>query len=214
MTIASKALLLALSLYLGGCASVQYKTLEQVGIHKRDILVDRIEDARDAQNDTKEQVVSAYEKFRTLVKVNDGGLEKRYKAMAREVERSESEAEALDERISSVEQVANDLFVEWKNELGQYSSASLRATSARNLQTTQTQYNHLRQRMRSAQKKITPVLHVLQDHTLYLKHNLNSRAVASLQSEVGSIEAKVGVLVAEMEAAVNEAEAFIGTMGR
>ena len=32
---------------LGGCASAKYSALEKVGIHKRDILVDNVEDARD-----------------------------------------------------------------------------------------------------------------------------------------------------------------------
>lgn len=197
-----------------GCASVQYNALEKVGIHKRDILIDRIEDARDSQQETKEQVVSAYEQFKALVNVDDRGLGKRYKTMAKEVARSEAQAEELDERITAVETVAKHLFAEWKNELGEYSSASLRATSAKNLETTRTHYQQLRQRMRSAQSRIDPVLHVLQDHTLYLKHNLNSRAVASLQSEVSSIESKVGTLVTEMEAAVLEAEQFVRSMGK
>jgi len=32
-----------------GCESTYYKTMETVGYHKRDIMVDRVQDARDAQ---------------------------------------------------------------------------------------------------------------------------------------------------------------------
>ena len=208
-----KPLLLLLALVqFTGCASVQYTAMEKVGIHKRDILISRIEAAKDSQAETKTQVVSTYQQFKNLVMVNDGGLEKRYKAMAKAVGRSEDRVTELGQRIDAVETVANDLFAEWKSELGQYSSAALRNASAKNLKTTRNRYAVLLQRMRTAQSRVTPVLHVLQDHTLYLKHNLNARAVSSLRSEVAAVENKVSVLVADMEVAINEAEKFVHGM--
>lgn len=62
-------------LYLASCSSVYYEALEQVGIEKRDILVDRIDDTRDAQEDAKEQFTSALERYRSVVKVEGGDLE-------------------------------------------------------------------------------------------------------------------------------------------
>ena len=41
------------------CRSAYYKTMEAFGRHKRDLLVDRVEEARDAQEDAKEQFQSA-----------------------------------------------------------------------------------------------------------------------------------------------------------
>ena len=38
----------AFVLALGGCDTAYYKTMEQLGHHKRDIMVDRVESARDA----------------------------------------------------------------------------------------------------------------------------------------------------------------------
>jgi nitrogen fixation-related uncharacterized protein len=37
-----------LGLFFGGCSKAYYGAMEKVGIHKRDILVDRVEGARDA----------------------------------------------------------------------------------------------------------------------------------------------------------------------
>lgn len=42
-----------LALCLGGCSSAYYKTMENFGVEKRDILVDRVEEARDAQDDAR-----------------------------------------------------------------------------------------------------------------------------------------------------------------
>ena len=47
---------------------------------------------------------------------------------------------------------------------------------------------------------------------LFLKHNPNARALASLKSEAGSIEDKVGRLIEEMEAEIAKADRFISAM--
>ena len=40
---------LVVILLLTGCSSTYYGAMEKVGIHKRDIMVDRVTDARDSQ---------------------------------------------------------------------------------------------------------------------------------------------------------------------
>ena len=44
---------------LTGCQSAYYGAMEKVGIHKRDILVDRVDDAREAQGDAQQEFKSA-----------------------------------------------------------------------------------------------------------------------------------------------------------
>ena len=204
--------LLPLMLLFGGCASVQYSAMEKVGVYKRDILVDRVEDAREAQQEAKEEVASAYEQFTNLVKVDGGDLEKTYKKLKNSVDDTQKSVDEVDERIEAIETVAEDLFDEWREELGQYSNPSLRRSSEQQLRETQTRYKQMLASMKRARSRIDPVLHVFQDHVLFLKHNLNARALASLKNEVSSIEGKVDVLIRDMEAAIAEAERFIATM--
>ena len=66
----------ALSLGLAACSGTYYGAMEGLGIEKRDILVDRVEDARDAQDDAAEQFASALDQFRSIVAVDGGELEK------------------------------------------------------------------------------------------------------------------------------------------
>jgi len=47
---------------------------------------------------------------------------------------------------------------------------------------------------------------------LFLKHNLNAQAIASLGAQVGEIDSKVQDLVREMEASIAEANEFIAAM--
>lgn len=57
-----------------------------------------------------------------------------------------------------------------------------------------------------------PVLVALKDNVLYLKHNLNAKAIGALQGELGSIESDVARLIAEMNSAIVESNAFIQSL--
>ena len=205
-------IVLTCGLLLVGCSSVYYNAMEKVGIHKRDIMVDRVEEMRDSQQETKEQFASALEHFKAVLKVEGGDLEDKYHQLNDELERSEEQAEEVRERIAAVEDVSEALFDEWQAELSLYSSANLRRSSEQKLKKTRSHYGKLIGAMRRAEAKIDPVLNPLRDQVLYLKHNLNAQAIASLQSELGSIEADVARLIKEMEASISEADGFIRTL--
>ena len=205
-------LLLSVLFLMAGCSSAYYSAMEKVGVHKRDILVDRVEKARDSQEETKEQFASALERFSAVVNFEGGDLEDKYQELNTVFEESEEQAEEVRERIDAVEDVAEALFEEWEEELEQYSSASLRRSSERKLQQTRNHYRQLAAAMQRAEAKIDPVLDVLRDHVLFLKHNLNARAIASLQSELVTIRTDVNRLIKEMEASIKEADAFIDAL--
>lgn len=195
-----------------GCQKVYYDTMEKFGVHKRDIMVDRVEDARDSQEEAKEQFQSALEKFSAVLNFKGGELEEKYKTLQAEYDKSEAKADDVKERIDAVEDVSEALFAEWKNELDQYSSASLRRDSERKMTQTRRQYDQLIVAMRKAEAKIDPVLRAFRDQVLYLKHNLNAQAIASLQSELVNVESDIADLVQEMERSIGEANSFIKTM--
>ncbi|MHC4619035.1 MAG: DUF2959 domain-containing protein [Planctomycetota bacterium] len=197
-----------------GCHSVYYKTMEKFGYHKRDLLVERVEDARDAQADAKDQFESALEKFSSVIGYSGGALEEKYEELKAELEGSESKAKAVRKRIGNVEEVAGALFEEWESELGKYSSEKLRRSSERKLEQTQQRYVQLIGAMKRAEEKMGPVLSAFGDQVLFLKHNLNAQAIASLHEELVSVEAEVSSLIREMEASIAEADSFIREMAQ
>jgi DNA repair exonuclease SbcCD ATPase subunit len=208
-------LALAVSLaLLGGCKSAYYGTLEKFGKHKRDLLVDRVEAARDDQEEAKEQFQDALTRFSELTHFKGGDLEKTYKQLDSEYQDSASKAESVSERIRSIEEVAKDLFEEWREELGQYESRELRQSSERQLKDTEKRYGELIGAMHRAEQKMKPVLAAFHDQVLFLKHNLNAQAIASLQGQVVELESDVARLIADMDAAIKEANAFIDQMSR
>ena len=207
-------LLGTVSTLLLGCSSAYYGTMEKLGYPKRELMVNRVESARDAQQDAKEEFASALEKFRTVANFEGGALEKKYDELKTAYDRSEARAENVSERIESVEDVAKALFEEWESELDQYSSSSLRRSSAAKLQQTKRQYTQLMSAMKRAEKKMDPVLAAFKDQVLYLKHNLNAKAIASLQTELVSVQSNVDALIREMNASIKEANTFISAMAK
>lgn len=202
-------LLLPALLALGGCQSAYYATLEKVGVHKRDILVDRVEAARDSQQEARKQFQSALDRYRSVVQVQGGELQARYEALNKEYQASEAAARDVRKRIEAVEDVAEALFGEWESELKLYSNASLRNASAAELKRTRAQYKTLVDRMRAAERRIEPVLSVLRDQVLFLKHNLNARAISALQGEYRTLQGNVDQLLRDMQRAIDEADSFV-----
>ncbi|MDG1772512.1 MAG: DUF2959 domain-containing protein [Oceanicoccus sp.] len=201
--------IVVLGVFLCGCESTYYSAMEEVGYHKRDILIDRIEQAQEAQIEGQEQFKSALEQFKSVVNFDGGELEEVYNQLNDEYENSVEAAEEISNRIEKVDSVASALFDEWSDELDQYTSTNLRRDSERKLKETQRRYKNLLNAMRKTEKSIDPVLNTLRDNTLYLKHNLNARAISSLKNELGTVNKNVNALIDNMEQAIRESDAFI-----
>ncbi len=208
----TRTALVASLFLLSACESTYYDAMEQVGIHKRDILIDRIENAQEAQEEGQEQFKDALEQFRAVVNFDGGDLEEIYDRLNAEYEDSVDAAENISGRIDSVESVAEALFSEWETELGEYSNGNLRRDSERQLKATKRKYSRLITSMRNAEKTIDPVLSSLKDNVLYLKHNLNARAIASLKGELGNVNRDISALIDAMQGAIDESNAFIQDM--
>ena len=66
--------------------------------------------------------------------------------------------------------------------------------------------------MRVAEYHMQPVLNTFQDQVLFLKHNLNAQAIASLSNEFAFIENDIASLIRDMEASIAKADAFISEL--
>lgn len=202
----------SLLLFLTACSTLYYSGLEKIGIPKRDVLVHRVEKARDTQEETKEQFKSALEQFTAVTNFKGGDLEAVYNKLNKEYEASVAKADEVKDRIAAIEDVSQALFNEWEEEITQYSNAALKSSSQQKLTATRAHYKQLITTMKTAEAKIQPVLTVFKDQVMFLKHNLNAQAIASLKGELGTLQSDVSSLITSMEKSINEANAFISTM--
>lgn len=207
-------LLVPVLLLTAGCQTMYYGTMEKFGIEKRDILVKRVDKAREAQQDAKEQFASALDEFIAVTGYEGGDLEAQYKTLKDEYDESVERAEEVKSRIDDVKDVADSLFAEWNEELGKYTDPNLKRASAQQLKSTQASYKKLITAMDAAEKKIHPVLNAFQDRVLFLKHNLNASAIASLRNQKMSIEKDISALIRDMNTSISEANKFIDSMSK
>ena len=206
------SLAVAAACLLPACGKAYMAAAEAFGYEKREMLTDRVEAARDQQMEAREQFESALDEFRALTGPIDEDLEELYDRLDKQLDRSRSKASGVRSRIAKVEEVADALFKEWREELDDYHTESLRASSEEQLEQTEQRYQQLIDAMKRAESRMQPVLDAFSDQVLFLKHNLNARAVAALKSEVGNIGGKVDRLIEDMNKAIAEADSFIQTM--
>ena len=207
-----KLILISFIIFLAGCQSAYYAAWEKVGVEKRDILVDRVEDAKDSQEDAQQQFSSALDEFSQLINFNGGELQDVYEQLKDQFEASEESASTLSTRIDKVESVAEALFDEWEEELEKYTNVKLKRDSQKQLKDTQRRYTSLVRTMRKAESTMDPILSSLRDNVLYLKHNLNANAVGALQGEFNGIKKEINQLIIEMNKAISESNSFISSL--
>jgi len=208
-SLSKKVVSIILVIALSGCSSAYYSAMEKVGIHKRDIMVDRVGDAKESQEEAQEQFKSALEEMTALINFDGGDLEAQYNIIQEQYEDSKAAAEEVTSRIERIEDVSEALFEEWQDEIEQISSANLKRQSAAKLRETERRYQTLIKSMHKAERKMAPVLSALKDNSLFLKHNLNAKAVGAIQGEIVSIKKDVSALIKDMNSAIEQSQKFI-----
>jgi uncharacterized protein YhaN len=196
-------LLALLALALSGCTTgLYYKTAEKLGYPKRDILVSRVEDARDAQAKAKDEFQDALTQFLALTEVQTGELKTAYEGLRDELADCERQAAEVSKRIAAIESVSEALFKEWETEAAMINDPLDRRESERLLRETRTRAAAVVRTMETAVERMEPILRKFRDKVLLFKANLNAQAVAGLSGTARSLENDVARLVADMEKSI------------
>jgi len=188
--------------------SVKNNALVQVGAKsKHDLLFEQIEESIALQQETKQYIEQAYD---VLANVSDdvGDVEGQKKEINQAYQQSESLAQKLKAKITKVDRTAKTLFIEWRRELRQYNNKNLREKSAQNLDNTKQQYATVRESMQKSYQSIEPLLSLLHDNELYIKHNRSVAAMQGFQSEVKAAGSNIDGILADIETAITDSEAF------
>jgi len=198
-------------LVLAGCRSAYYATMEKFGVYKRDLLKKSVVATRDEQKAASEQFKDALTRLKDVYRFEGGDLEKTYSEIKSDYDRCSSKADNVRKRIRDMNTVAEDLFTEWDKEIAQISTESLRDSSRQKLRDTRQRYDELYRALKRSESAMEPVLVRFHDQVIYLKHNLNAAAIASLKGESLDIQKEIGKLLQEMNAAITKADQFIST---
>ena len=80
------------------------------------------------------------------------------------------------------------MFRGWETEIGSMKNAQFRTQSRTMLRDTRTRYTALIGKMKQSEAKMGPVLMVSPDQVLFLKRNLNAKAIRSLKNTTVGID--------------------------
>jgi hypothetical protein len=192
-----------------GCRTSYYAVMEKFGQHKRDLLRQSLTDATEQQREVEQQFKDALTRLQELTGATGGELQERYEAFKGEYETSKEKADTVQSHIREVEQVADDLFAEWEQEIGEIQSPALSRKSRAKLSETKARFEKMRASLIRAETGMEPVLAQMKDYVLYLKHNLNAQAIGSLKNESLQIEEDISTLIDQMNRSIQETEDFI-----
>ena len=195
-----------------GCSSVYYAAWEKLGKEKRHLLKDSLEDARETQAETVTQFRDALEALQAAHGAQPGALQETYTKLKAEYDASESQAKELEGRISHMNKLSSDLFIEWETEAESMENVSLRSQSISQLTETKRNYQALRSTLEQSAAGMRPVLKQFRDYVLFLKHNLNAQSIGALKGEAHSIEMGINALVERMNGSIQEIDQFAKTL--
>ena len=195
-----------------GCSSMYYAGMESVGVHKRDIMVDRVEDVQESQEEAQKEFKSALEHFGTLVTIKDSNLKEAYEEFNDEYEDAKDAADEVSSNINKLEDVSMALFEEWEDEIVQYSNIKLQEQSKEKLRATRKKYDKMMNSMRKSEQSMEPILATFHDNVLILKHSLNAQAIGALKGEFDSLKENIDTLIAQMNKSIEESDKFIKEM--
>ena len=197
---------------LTGCSSAYYSAWEMLGQEKRDLLRSNVESVKKEQQAAADEFEDALERLRSLYDIDGGELEKTYDKLKDDAEDAENRAQDIRDRIDKIDSIANDLFNEWDQEIGEISNAGYRQKSRAKLNETKSKYNALAASLEKSEASMDPVLTHLNDNVLFLKHNLNAAAIGGLAADMEGIETDIEQLIADMRASIHEADSFLKTL--
>jgi Protein of unknown function (DUF2959) len=206
------AFVLTATVAVGGCTSAYYATMQKLGKEKRDILIQRVKDSKKDQEQTKEKLQTTMESFQALTGFQGGSLEKSYKKLNGDYESAADQVGKLHDRIQSIEKVSNDLFTEWQGEINQMNNGKLKARSTAMLKDSQARQAAYMKAMRNTEARIAPVMSAFHDQVLFLKHNLNARAIGSLKGTSAQMDTDVGSLMKSIDGSMAEADNLIHSL--
>jgi Protein of unknown function (DUF2959) len=207
-------ILLLPSLFISGCNSIYYAAMEKLGREKRDILVKRILTVKKDQQQTGEQLKSTLEVFKEVTGFEGGDLEKTYNRLHDSLGHCQDRAKELHNHVNSVDDVAKRMFSEWKGEINDMRNVTLKRQSQTLLINAQRQHSGYMRQMRATEAKITPVLQGFNDQVVFLKHNLNARAISSLKKTSADLDLQANDLVREINDSSKEADQYIKTLAQ
>ena len=112
-----------------------------------------------------------------------------YQAFKSAATRARTQAEKLESTVRPMKRTAAPVFEQWTTDLGDFHSPSMRRRSTDRLDAARLRYDAIVRAVGPAQSGFERFNEGMQDHELFLGHDLNGTALASVQADVQAMVA-------------------------
>jgi len=208
------ALLLVASLLTPSCASSGNSLVLSGGGNPEEDLVDAVSVARTEIQESKEDYAQALNLFQRLTMPQAVELAELADDFEDAREACDDRAADLTRRIEKVRKESDELFSGWNAQLQQFTGDSMRKKSEAMMMDLQTRTQRVIEALASLQERMMPVQKKLQDYALFFDHNLNPRAIATLQDTYKEFDQEFAALQSELSHAERDVSEFLGSFQR
>jgi hypothetical protein len=199
---------LVLACLLGGCSTMYYAAMSQLGWERRDILVHRIEVARDSLRATGRALDAAWRTFHAAAAADaDAAVVPAHLQTA--YAHTDASARDAQQHVAAVESAGRALFEAWREDVAGTEDAALRTRDAELYERARARYDSTLAAMRQALAGIPPVLDLLRDQAAFLQRDQGPAARGALRAALAAAVADAGRLQQDIGRAIIEANASV-----
>ncbi len=206
-TVRPFASVLSVWLLAAACAgtSERSESVEQV-----DELLTRIERVQAETAVAKDSVHAALSELCTLVSPGfKGDAATEFAKFLAASEASEDQAETLRDITEPMQDAADELFQRWTKDMEAFGNSRMRQRSQTRLDETRTRFQSIIGATQAAQIALDAFHDDMRDHALFLRHDLNSAAVASIRTDVRALNEQIQGLDTRFDATTAAARAYV-----
>jgi len=184
----------------------------QAGVKQAENLVKKTEASAKAITEAREQIKTTLDGYNALIEGNVEDTKKAYGNLQKEMDRSDDRAEDVGKRIDEMNVEADKYFADWTRSLDGISSPDLRARSEERMKDARSRYDQILATTGKAGDMFASFIQNLRDQVTYLGHDLNPRALASLEGDATKLNTAAESFFGKIDSAIDEATSYAASL--
>jgi hypothetical protein len=201
-----------LAFVASSCSSSYFSTWDSFGVGKRDMLISRVGQARDEETQAAKEFERALKRFRELLAAKPGDLKDKYSDLKSAYADCEYRAGRVADRVEDIEDFSESMFNEWRDQLDEFESETLRSASETQMNDTNKRYAQMIAVTQRAGTAMKTALGTFRDQRLFLEQDLSAQSIATLRGQSETLEGDLATLQSDLGAAIKAADEFLAAM--
>jgi hypothetical protein len=175
-----------------------------------DDLVEAVEKVNGELDSSKESMLAAVQKLQAVTAPDfKGDAVAAYKDLKKTIDSSDDQANDLRKCVEKMQAAAEPVFDQWTKDLEAYSNPEMRARSQQRLAAARERFDTVVAAVEPVLVEYETINQTLHDHALFLSHDMNPAAIATIQGDVRSVAKEASALDGSFNSAKAAARAYV-----